>query len=102
MAVSWNARRNIAKLSAQGDKIEGELHPKFAVWYATGATAGTTLLHLREPAGLADLYGDVAEQAQFSKVILLPDVISGIEVDDLDAGYVLLCVRGGIEGGPNA
>jgi len=100
MAVSWNARRNLAILTAEDDKIEGELHPKYCAWYAVQATAGATLLHIREPVGLAELWADVAEQAQFMKVILLPEVISGFEISDLDAGHVILCVKEGSEGGP--
>ena len=97
MAVTWNARKNLALLTAAGDKIEWTLHPKYAKWYSVAATAGTTLLHIREPRGLAHLWGDVAEQVQFSKVILLPDVINGFEIDVMGDGYVELCLKGGTE-----
>lgn len=97
MAVTWNARANLAKLTAQGDKLEGRLRPKFAMWYGTGATVGTTKLHIREYPGGAELWSDVAEQVQFAKVILLPDIITGFEIDDLDAGHVILCTQGGID-----
>lgn len=94
MAVTWNATKTIAKLAAQGDKIYGRLRPKYALWYATGATVGTSLLHIRETAaGTHEIHADVAEQAQFSKLIALPNVVDGFEVDDLDVGYVLLAVE---------
>jgi hypothetical protein len=87
-------------MTTAGDKIEGELRPKYAAWYATQATAGVTALHLREPAGQRELWIDIAEQAQFVKIILLPEVISGIEMDIIGGGQLLVCFKGGDEGGP--
>jgi hypothetical protein len=102
MAVTFNARRNLFVLTAAADVIPGELRPKYCAWYATGATVGTDLLHIREPVGLAELWADVAEQIQFMKIILLPDIISGFEISVLGAGHVILCLRGGDEGGPRS
>lgn len=95
MSVTWNKGRNLAKLTEEGDIVPGRIWPKYAAWYATGASAGNTLLHICEDTtDAADLWGDVAESSNFMKMIPLPDSIEGFKVDNLDAGYVLLCIWG--------
>lgn len=95
MAVTWNKGRNLAKITEEGDVVAGRIWPKYAAWYATGASAGTTKLHIAEDTVEgAEIWADVAESANFMKLIPLPDSIDGFKVDDLDAGYVLLCIWG--------
>ena len=91
MALTWGDNGNWVKMDAQGDKVRGPQRIKAIVWYATGATAGTTLLAVRELSSEAPICADVADSTQLSRVLLAPEgEIQGIEVNDLDAGYLIV------------
>lgn len=91
MALTWGANGNFVKASAQGDVIRGNQRVRSVVWYATGATAGATLLEVRELSSGAAICADVADSAQLSRPQIVPQgEIEGIEVYDMDAGYVIV------------
>lgn len=89
--ISWGKNGQWCKLDAQGDKVRGPQRLKAAVWNATGATAGSDLVELREIETQTPITGAPAEAAQFLSFLLVPDgLIEGIELSDLDIGSVTL------------
>lgn len=91
MALTWGDNGNWVKMGAQGDKVYGPQRIKAVIWYATGATAGTTLLEVRELSSGTPICADVADSTQLSRVELAPDgEIQGIHAYDMDAGYLIV------------
>lgn len=89
--LTWGEHGNWVKMSAEGDAVRGPQRLKSAVWYATGATSGTTLLELTETTSATPVTAAVAEAAQLVKALEVPaGDVEGITLSNLDAGYVLL------------
>ena len=89
--LTWSEHGNWVKADAAGDKIRGPQKLKAAVWYATGATGGTTALLLSEIKSEAPLCPAIAEAAQLVKSLEVPGgLVEGIAVTTMAAGYVMI------------
>ena len=88
--MDWGANGNFVKLVA-GDKIRGSQTVAHGLWYGTSATAGTSALLLTETETGTPIYPDIAEQAQFGKILILPHgPVKGITLTTCAVGYVML------------
>jgi hypothetical protein len=67
MALTWGYRGNWVKMDAVNDVVRGDQKIKMIRWYATGATAGTTLMKINETRSGTAVLEAVAEAAQFVK-----------------------------------
>jgi len=89
--LTWSDNGNWVKMDAANDRIRGRQAVRDAVWYATGATAGTTLLLLTETKSGTPIAPAVAEAAQLVKAILMPEgYVEGITLTTLGAGHVVV------------
>ena len=87
--LTWSDHGNSVRMDAANDRIRGAQRVRDAVWYATGASAGSTLLVLTETKSGAVIAPAVAEAAQLVKAIPMPaGPIEGITLTTLGAGHV--------------
>ncbi|MCE5192095.1 MAG: hypothetical protein LLG08_10120 [Actinomycetia bacterium] len=90
MALTWGDSGNWVKMTAANDAIRGDQRVKKIRWYATGATAGTTLMLLNETKGGAPLCEAVAEAAQFTKDYEAPSgIIQGLTLATI-TGHIVV------------
>jgi len=90
MALTWGDSGNWVKLTAANEKIRGDQRVKKVRWYATGATAGTTLMLLNETKSGAPVCEAVAEAAQFVKDYEVPSgIIQGLTLATI-TGHVVV------------
>lgn len=91
MGLTWGASGQWCKMSAEGDVVCGQQRVRGITWYATGATAGTTLLEVQELASEAPITAAVAEAAQLVKDLPVPSgLVKGIKLSNLDAGHLMV------------
>jgi hypothetical protein len=72
MALTWGDRGNWVKLDAANDKVRGDQRVKMFRWYATGATAGTTLMLINETKSGTPVCQVVAEGTQLVRDYAAP------------------------------
>jgi len=89
--LTWSEHGHCVKMDAANDAVRGPQRVRDALWYATGATAGTSLMLMSETKGGAPICPGVAEAAQFAKALPMPKgVTEGITVTTLAVGHVML------------
>ena len=89
--LTWGNNGQWCKVDAEDDIIRGPQRLRSIDWYATGATAGTTLLSVTELSSETPICTDVAAAAQFSRELPVPEgLVQGIKVTDMDEGYLIV------------
>jgi len=89
--LTWGANGQWCKASAENDTVRGPQRLKRVVWYATGATAGTTLLEVSEVSTGTPIVAAAAEATHQVKELSAPaGILDGLKVSDLDGGFVIL------------
>jgi hypothetical protein len=90
MAVTQSNNGAVIKASAQGDTIPGKYF-KALFWVLSGATAGTSLLEIREEDTSGHpVYADAAPKTDGAVPIPCPDqAVDDLYIQDMDNGYIL-------------
>jgi hypothetical protein len=73
MALTWGENGNWVKLDAANDKVRGTQRVDKIRWYATGATAGSTLMLVNETKSGTPLCQVVAEGTQLVRDYAVPE-----------------------------
>lgn len=95
MAFTFSDNGNVARTATEADAIAGRIHIKGGYWFYTSATAGTSLVNIKETSNDHEIFHSVAghDTGLTYGMEFIPEIpgwIDGITVDDLDVGHVVL------------